>query len=267
VAPDYFRMIGMRFTLGGPFTDTTTAGAQAIVNEAMARDLWPDQSAMGRKLRVVYNGQGQWRTIVGVVGNALTLGRTDRGQPMLYLPGAGFSAVLLARAAGDAGIMNRLAQVANEIDPSLAPPTVKSIEDGMRRSMAGPRFTMTLLSIFAGIAVALAAVGLYGVLAYSVAQRTREIGIRVALGATRGRVALSVMSQGMVLAALGAVLGLIGARWGTALIGSQLYGVRQTDVASFVIGGGALVAIATLACLIPAQRAVRVDPLIAMRAD
>jgi putative ABC transport system permease protein len=267
VTPEYFRMIGMRFVLGATFTDTTTAAAQAIVNEAMARSLWPGQPAVGRKLRVVYNGQGQWKTVVGVVADALTKGRTDRGEPMLYLPGATFYAVLLVRTSTEADINRVVSRVVTELDPSVAPPTVQSVEDGMRRSMASPRFTMLLLSIFAGIAVALAAVGLYGVLAYSVAQRTREIGIRVALGATRGRVAMSVMGQGMLLAAVGAVLGLIGARWGASLVGSQLYGVRQTDPLSFGLGAAALVTIAALACVLPVRRAVRVDPIIAMRAD
>ena len=267
VTPDYFRMIGMRFALGGPFTDTTTAAGQAIVNESMARQLWPGQSALGKKLRVVYNGQGQWKTVVGVVADALTRGRTDRGEPMLYYPGAGFSAVLLVRTSSDANVVRNVANLARNIDQTVAPPAVNNIEEGMHRSMARPRFTMFLLAIFAAIAVMLAAVGLYGVLAYSVAQRTREIGIRVALGATRGRVALSVMSQGMLLSMLGALLGLVGARWGAQLIGSQLYGVQQTDLLSFAVSAAALVGIALLACLLPVRRAVRVDPMIAMRAD
>ena len=267
VTPEYFRMIGMRFAMGGTFTDTSNAAGQAITNESMARQLWPQQQALGKKLRVVYNGQGEWKTVVGVVADALTGGRTARGDPMLYWPGPSFSSVLLVRTSKDAAVVRSVAGLARQIDASVAPPSVNNIEEGMHRSMARPRFTTMLLVIFAAIAVTLAAVGLYGVLAYSVAQRTREIGIRVALGASRQRVALSVMRQGMVLAALGAVLGLVGARWGTALIGSQLYGVQQRDAVSFAIGGVALVAIAALACLIPVQRAVRVDPLIAMRAD
>ena len=267
VTPDYFRMIGMRFARGGTFTDTTGAAGQAIINESMARQLWPGQQALGKRLRVVYNGQGDWRTVVGVVADALTRGRTASNDPLLYYPGPSFSSVLLVRTSENAAVVRNVANLARNIDPALAPPAVRNIEEGMHRSMATPRFTMFLLSIFAGIAVVLAAVGLYGVLAYSVAQRTREIGIRVALGATRGRVAMSVMSRGMLLSMLGAVLGLVGARWGTKLIGSQLYGVQQTDVLSFAMSAAALVGIALLACLLPVRRAVRVDPMIAMRAD
>ena len=267
VTPDYFRMVGMRFTLGGTFTDTTNAAGQAIVNEAMARDLWKTESAIGRRLRIVFNGQGEWKTVVGVVANALTNGRTSRGEPMLYLPGPTFSSVLLVRTAGDANITRIVSDIARNMDPTVPPPSVNNIEEGMHRSMARPRFTMFLLLIFAGIAVALASVGLYGVLAYSVAQRTREIGIRVALGATRGRVAATILRQGMALAIFGALAGLVAARWGAKLIGSQLYGIQQTDPLSFALGGGVLVAVAALACLVPVRRAVRVDPLAAIRAD
>ena len=267
VTPDYFKMIGMRFALGGTFSDTTNAAGQAIVNETMARQLWPGQPALGKKLRVAYNGQGEWKTVVGVVADALTGGRTATSQPMLYFPGPSFSSVLLVRTSGDAAVVRNVAALARNMDATVAPPTINSIEEGMHRSMARPRFTMFLLGIFAAIAVALAAVGLYGVLAYSVAQRTREIGIRVALGATRRRVAMSVMSQGMALSLLGALLGLVGARWGAKLIGSQLYGVQQTDLMSFAVSVGALVGIALLATVLPVRRAVRVDPMIAMRAD
>ena len=267
VTPEYFGMIGMRFAAGGTFTDTTSAAGQAIVNESMARQLWPGQVAIGRRLRVVYDGQGEWKTVVGVVADALTGGRTARGDPMLYLPDPSFSSVLLVRTSMDAAVVRRVASLAAAIDASIAPPTITNIEEGMHRSMARPRFTMFLLSIFAAIAVTLAAVGLYGVLAYSVAQRTREIGIRIALGATKQRVAMTVMSQGILLSALGALLGLVGARWGAKLIGSQLYGVQQTDATSFIVSAAVLVGIALLACLLPVRRAVRVDPMIAMRAD
>jgi putative ABC transport system permease protein len=137
----------------------------------------------------------------------------------------------------------------------------------MRTTIAKPRFTMLLLLVFTIVAVGLAAIGLYGVLAYTVAQRTREIGIRMALGATRRVVARSVMSQGMLLAGVGAVIGLVAARAGARMIGSMLYGVQQTDPVAFSAGAVALIVIAALACLVPMRRALAVDPLIAMRAD
>jgi putative ABC transport system permease protein len=137
----------------------------------------------------------------------------------------------------------------------------------MMRSVAGPRFTMALLVVFTLLALVLAAVGLYGVMAYAVAQQTREIGIRIALGATRASIAKSVLSRGVVMAVAGAVVGTLGARWGTKLLESMLYGVARTDAASFVIGVTVLIATALVACLVPMRRAVSVDPLISIRAD
>ena len=137
----------------------------------------------------------------------------------------------------------------------------------MRRSIARPRFTMTLLVAFTGLALVLAAVGLYGVMAYSVAQQTREIGIRIALGATRSAIASSVLRRGVLMAAAGALVGVIGARWASKLLESMLYGVGRTDPLSFAIGVAVLVATALIACLVPVRRAVAVDPLTSIRAD
>jgi hypothetical protein len=269
VEPDFFRLMRMRILEGTSFTDTTTAAGQVLINEGMARKYWPGRSAVGRKLRVAYDGKGDWRTVVGVVANASTHGLTsESSQPMLYTPGLSFfDPTLLLRTTGDARMIPALMALVASMDAKLPPPEVTSISEAMRRSMAKPRFTMLLLIVFTFVAVGLAAVGLYGVLAYSVAQRTREIGIRMALGASRRVVARSVLSQGLVLAGIGAVLGLIAARWGVKLVSSMLYGVQQTDGLSFLAGGIVLLIIATVACLIPVRRAVSVDPLIAMRAE
>ena len=152
-------------------------------------------------------------------------------------------------------------------DPRLPAPNVTSVERAMARSIARPRFTMTLLVTFTMLALALAAVGLYGVMAYAVAQQTREIGIRIALGATRATIASAVLRRGVVMAAAGAVVGVLGARWASKLLENMLYGVGRTDPASFVIGVLVLIATAMVACLVPVRRAVAVDPLIASRAD
>jgi putative ABC transport system permease protein len=269
VGADFFRLMRMRILEGTTFTDTSAAAAQVLINEGMARKNWPGQSALGRKVRIVYDGKGDWRTVVGVVANASTQGLTsESSQPMLYTAGLSFfDPTLLLRTTGDARMIPTLMALVSSMNPKLPPPVVTSISEAMRRSMAKPRFTMLLLIVFTFVAVGLAAVGLYGVLAYGVAQRTREIGIRMALGASRRVVARSVLSQGLVLAGIGAVLGLIGARWGVKLVSSMLYGVQQTDGLSFLAGGIVLLIIAAVACLIPVRRAVSVDPLIAMRAE
>jgi putative ABC transport system permease protein len=239
VGPEFFAVMGIRLIQGTTFTDTSTAAAQAIVNEGFARKHWPNTTPIGRRVRVVYNGQGEWRTIVGVARNTLTQGLThDASDPLLYMPSS-----------------------------DMPPPQMTSVELAMHKSIARPRFTMFLLLVFTIVAVGLAAVGLYGVMAYTVAQRTREIGIRMALGASRRVVARSVLSQGLVLAGLGALLGLIAARGSAKLLGTMLYGVQQTDPASFALSAVLLVVVAVTACLVPMRRALRVDPVIAMRSD
>ena len=273
VASNYFQFMGIRIVEGTGFTDTTNAAGQVIVNEGMARSLWPGESPVGRRIRVAYGPNSPWNTVVGVAANASTVGLTqDANAPLLYGPlnaGSFFTPAVLARASdgASASFMPHLTAVVSDIDPLLPPPTVQAVEEAMRSTMARPRFTMLLLGIFAAVAVGLAAVGLYGVLAYNVAQRTREIGIRMALGATRRRVARDVLMQGMLMAVVGAFAGLLAARWGTKLLAHTLYGVQQTDPLSFVAGSMLLLVIAILASLIPVRRAVAVDPQIAMRAD
>ena len=269
VEPEFFAIMRMRILEGTTFTDTSTAAGQVLINQGMARKHWPGQSAVGRKLRVVYNGQGEWRTVVGVVEDAATQGlSSEASQPMLYTPGLRFFApTVIVRTSSDARIIPTFLGVVADMDRGLSPPEVISVAEAMQKSIAKPRFTMFLLMVFTLVAVGLAAVGLYGVLAYGVAQRTREIGIRIALGASRGAVAKAVLSQGFVLAAVGAVVGLIAARWGVTLLGSMLYGVQKTDALSFAAGALILIVVALVACLVPVRRAVAVDPLIAMRTE
>jgi len=269
IEPDYFRTIGIRLVEGTTITDTSSAAAQVIVNAGFAKKYWPGKSAVGRRLRVVFNGDGEWLTIVGVAANAFTGGLTSEADtPMLYVRGEErFQSVLIVRTEPGSNPVPTIRALVAQLDPALPPATITSIDDAMARTIAGPRFTMTLLVAFTALALVLAAVGLYGVMAYTVAQRTREIGIRIALGATRRDVARSVVAQGVALALTGAVLGVLGARAGSALLEDMLYGVARTDAVSFTSGVLLLVATAALACLVPMRRAMAVDPLIAIRAD
>ena len=239
------------------------------MNEGLATKYWPGKSALGRRLRVVYGGKGEWKTIVGVVADAFTGGLTsEAAAPTLYMAGRDrFQPVLITRFKAGFDPVPTIRAIVTQLDPLLPPATVTELDDAMERSIAGPRFTMMLLVVFTVLALVLAAVGLYGVMAYSVAQRTREIGIRIALGATRRDVARSVMWQGTALALFGAGIGLFGARWGSKLLEHMLYGVSRSDAMSFAIGALLLVGTAVLACIVPMRRAVAVDPLVAIRAD
>jgi predicted permease len=269
VEPGYFRMMGMRLLEGSTITDTSKAAGQVVVNVGFAKKYWPGRSALGHRLRVVNAGKGEWKTIVGVASDARTSGLTsDATRPMIYMATTElFQPAVIVRAAPGADPIPALRTLIAQADPRLAPPNVTNVESAMRRSIARPRFTMMLLLVFTGLALVLAAVGLYGVMAYAVAQQTREIGIRIALGATRSTIAGAVLRRGVFMACAGAVIGVLSAHWVTKLLENMLYGVSRTDALSFVIGVVVLLATAIVACLVPVRRAVRVDPLISIRAD
>ena len=269
VKPEYFRIMGIPLVAGTTFSDTTADSKQVLVNEGFARKYWPGKSAIGHQLRFVVDGKGDWLTIIGVVANAFTGGLTDDATtPMLYTLFRGdYQPWLIARVAPGANPIASVRSLVPAIDHRLPPPAITNIEDAMVQSVEAPRFTMLLLAAFTVLALVLAAVGLYGVLAYAVAQRTREIGIRMALGATREAVARTVVGQGARLAVLGIILGLAGSLWATKLIEKMLYGVPRSDPISFAAGALLLFTTAMAACLVPMRRAVAVDPLIAMRAD
>ena len=269
VQTNYFRAMGIRLIEGSTFTDTTEKSNQAMVNEGFAKKYWHGRSALGHRLRVVFNGNGEWMTIVGVVGDAFTSGLTmDASDPMLYVPFQGqFQPALIVRVKPGTNPIASVRQWIPAMNRQLPRPEVTSVEDAMSQSIAAPRFTMLLLASFTVLALVLAAVGLYGVLAYAVAQRTREIGIRIALGATRRAIGRTIVRQGALLAVYGIVIGLGGAYWATKFIEKMLYGVPRSDPYSFAVGALLLFGTAMLACLVPMRRAVSVDPLIAMRAE
>ncbi len=269
VRPDFFSLVGLRFVAGGTFTDTTAVGAQVIVNDGMARRFWPRESALGRRLRVTHQGQGNWLTIVGVVDDAATGGMLmQRTDPVLYVPPQSyFSPTLIARVDNPAAALPAIRGIARDMNAAIPPVDLSNVADDMAGSLASTRFTMLMLVVFTGIAVLLASVGLYGVMAYSVAQRSREIGIRIALGATAGRVARGVVGRGAALGVIGVVLGLVAASWATKLLSNMLAGVAQHDPASFGAAAVVLLLTAILACVAPMMRAARVDPIVAMRAD
>ncbi len=270
VEPAYFRVMGMRIVEGTTFTDSSRAGGQIIVNEGFARKMGHGRSVLGTRVRLVQiDGGGRWRTIVGVVADAATGGLTDqRSDPTLYLPSPGYYALaVIVRMKPGFQAMPGLRALVAELDPHLPPPELVDIDAAMERSVEGPRFTMVLLAAFTIIAVVLAAIGLYGVMAYSVAQRTREIGIRMALGATRRTIAGGVVRNGLLLATFGLAFGLVGAWWATKAVEKMLYGLSRTDPSSFGAAGIVLLATAIVACAVPSRRATGVDPSIAMRAE
>lgn len=269
VESNYFSTLGMRFVQGGTFVDTLAPG-DVIVNEGFARKHWPAGTAVGRRLRVGFPGgpPADWMRIVGVVRDAAAGMAGDPSEPMLYERSVDhIGSQILVRAREGFDPTAALRAIGQQAAPHKSPPDVVALTDVIKNSIAGPRFTMFLLALFTAIAVVLAAIGLYGVLAYSVAQRTREIGIRVALGASRRRIARSIVSDGVRLAVIGVVIGGVVAVWATKLVASMLHGVERTDPTSFLLGALVLLATAVIACIVPVRRAVTVDPSIAMRSE
>jgi putative ABC transport system permease protein len=270
VSPSFFRALRMPIVEGRVFADTTEASNELMVNQGFAKKHWPGESAVGKRLRMKGWGKtGPWRTIVGVVADASTGGLTnDRADPVMYTPHQmSDDVVVLVRARPGTEVLPALRAAVASLDPRLPPPTMTDIEAAMNDSIAMPRFTMMLLVGFTALALVLAAIGLYGVMSYGVAQRTREIGIRMALGASRRDVSRDVVTRGVALAAAGVFLGLVGSWWATKLIEKMLYGVSRTDPVAFGAGAVVLLATALLACIVPMNRAASVDPAIAMRAD
>jgi putative ABC transport system permease protein len=192
----------------------------------------------------------------------------NRTDPLLYLPPQSFfSPTLIARIARPDAALPAIRGIVQDMDAAIPPLQISSVADDMARSLATTRFTMLMLVVFTGIAVLLAAVGLYGVMAYTVAQRSREIGIRIALGATSSRVARGVVGRGAALAAVGLALGLIASHWGVRLVSNMLSGVTTADPWSFAAAAGVLLLTAVVACVAPMRRAARVDPMVAMRGE
>jgi predicted permease len=269
--PDYFRVMHLPVLSGRAFS-RDSAGSEIIVNETMARRYWPGASAVGRRLRL--DPKGPWSTVVGVVRDVTVPSTgTKRGWALdvqMYFPfAADFeSATLILRTTAPIpDLPRRLTRETRVVDAGIRVRDVSSVASLLRDELASPRFNMSLLLVFAGLALVLATVGLYGVIAYSVSQRTREMGIRLALGAGQATVLRLVMSQGARLTILGVVGGLLAAGALTRVMVGMLYGVSALDPLTFTLVGVVLALVALIASYFPARRATRVDPVVALRAE
>jgi predicted permease len=269
IAPTFFETLRIPIIAGREFNDSDRAGTKQVViaNEAMAMHFWPNENAIGKRFH--FHGDPGLREIVGVVRNTVENNIGEEPQPVAYLPLAqnySPAAIMLVRTNGrpEAVISSVRSQV-QQLDSNLALTNVQTIGELLGQGLWAPRMGAALLAVFGGLALILAIIGVYGVLSYSVNQQTREIGIRMAMGAQTGRVLRLVVGQGMRLAAAGLVLGLIVAFAAMRVLGSLLFGVSSHDPLTF--GGVSLVlaVAAALACYIPARRATKVDPIIALR--
>jgi putative ABC transport system permease protein len=275
VTPDYFRAMGIAVVKGRSFTEADRAGAPPaiIVNEAAAKLLWPGQDPLGHRLTIGTTfGLGRGRVggeVVGVVRNTRDFGLEADARPETFLAHAqvpvGFMSVVMS-AVGEPEALRRaaVAQVA-ALDPEVPAYDARTMDERVSEAVARPRFYMLLLGAFSLVALVLAAIGIYGVMSYTVGERRREIGVRIALGARPAEVLGMVVRQGMMIGAVGVAIGLAGSLAGARALRTLLYGVGPTDVAAFAGAVGLLAAVALLACYVPARRAARVDPMEALR--
>ncbi len=271
---DYFRAMQMPVVRGRSFTreDGPASPPVAVVNEAMAARLFPGENPLGRRVRTGPNpSRNQWTTIVGVVGDVRHTGLEQVPAPEMYIPhrqGPPVAPFLVVRTTGNpAELVERLRADARAFDRALALFDVRTMLDVRSASVAPRRFVLLLVSVFGGLALLLAGVGVYGVMALVVGERTREMGVRLALGAEPRAVLWMVLGQAARLAAIGIALGVAAAWLLSPLLASQLFEVRPADPVTFTAAPIVLLAAAALAAFIPARRAMRVDPLVALRVD
>ena len=274
VTPGYFEAIGMRLVQGRLLgdRDTATAPPVVVVNETMARQSWRGESPVGRRITSSLSFAGRaTREIVGVVGDVRQAGLQDRPQPAYYIPirQVPFGSVtFVVRTNGDpASAIPGLQRMVWSINPAVTFAGVETMNGLLRETLAARRFTLMLLSTFSIAALALASVGLYGLVSFSVGQRTNEIGIRMALGARAGAVLAMVMRQGMMVAAAGVAGGLAASIALTRYLTTMLFGVSAADPATYAGLAAVMAIVSALACYVPARRAARVDPLAAIRAE
>jgi predicted permease len=281
ISPDYFRAMNMTVRQGRPFNESDAAGAEpvVIVNETFVRRNFAKVEPLGRRLCVgcEYVGDPAMRSVVGVVNDTKQRNLSDAAPPIVFLPlaqavegvrGNLQQASFVLRATGDPLALS--AAVSSEmrgLDPAVPVRRLRSMEQVVGRSVAPQRFNMSLLGLFAALGLVLAAVGIYGVMAYGVSQRTHEIGLRMALGAQARDVMKMVVRQGMALAMIGVAIGLGASYALTRLMKTLLFGVSATDPLTFAVIALSLGLMALLACWIPARRAAKVDPMIALRCE
>jgi predicted permease len=271
ISPDYFKVLQSTLLRGRSFTEADEDGKPlvAIIDESTAHKFWPTQDPLGRRMRFRRDPTKPWTTVVGIVKDIKSDGLDIDGVPHIYVSTYQDSSKnlgLVLRTSLPAALLEpKIRREIQSIDPDVPIFNVASMNDVLDRSLASHRFSADLVGGFAGLAVLLASIGIYGLLAYMVGQRSREIGIRMALGAQRDDILRMFLRKGVALAGVGIVAGLVVSASTASLMASLLYGVRPHDPAVFLIVPLLLFAAAVLASYLPARRATKVDPMIALR--
>ena len=272
ITPDYFRAMGIRLVRGRVFTpqDDAKAPRVAIINETMARQFFPNEDPIGKRINIT-NGPETWREIVGIVGDIKQYG-VDKAtsaqsyEPFAQVPFTSFNVVIRTKGS-PAALLGSLRPAVYAVDKDQPVGIIRPLEEIMADSIARQRFAMLLLSVFSGVALVIAAVGIYGVMAYNVVQRTGEFGIRMALGAQQRDVLRLVLTQGGKLIGLGLLIGLLATLGASRAMGSMLFNTSSYDPLTLTSITLLLAAVALVACFFPANRATKVNPIEALRAE
>jgi putative ABC transport system permease protein len=284
VTPDYFKTFRIAALKGRSFTDEDRIGASrvALVSRTLAERAWPGGDSLGKRFKTpfrdAYGEANAWIEIVGVVDDVKYGAVEDAPEPVVYLPAwqpLGTPQALslapdtlsIRTTVDPASLIAAVRREAQSLDKGMPLYDISAMTDRAARATSRYRYSALLMGLFAGLALALAAVGIYGVMAYSVSARTREIGVRVALGAQAGDILCFIIADGVALIGAGTLLGLLAAFVSTRVLKSQLYGIDATDPLTFLAVSLALAAVALSACYIPARRATKVDPMIALRSE
>ena len=269
----YFQTMQVPLTTGRNFASADTYKTQpvAVIDQALARQYWPNQDPVGQHVKFGFGKGTEGVTIVGVAGDVKSDGFEAANVPHIYVPLGQFApvnaVVFLRSKSGVEALGEAVRQEVEKVNPNVPVHSISSMDQIIARSVADRRFAVELLGLFAAVALLLAAIGIYGVMAYSFSQRTHELGIRLALGAQRLDILRMAVGEGMRTVAIGLVCGLAGAAAMTRFLQSMLFGVEPDDPITFLTVSGILAGVALFACYIPAQRATRVDPLVALREE
>jgi putative ABC transport system permease protein len=274
VTKDYFDVMGLPLMAGRHFTeqDIIEKPWRLIVSKRLADQLWPGKNPVGQTA-ILWKGQGNLPgEVIGVVGNMRERGLENDPTLAVYFPAYGAMAattlqLVIHTRQDPRALIPTLQTVVRDVDANLPVSDIHTLEDVVNRSVATRRFTMVLLTTFAGLALILSAAGVYGVLAYSIARRTTEFGVRLALGASPAQVVGRVLSTGMAPVLVGLTIGALASFWLSRLMTSLLFGVQPNDPLTYVLVSACIVAVAALACYVPARRVLRVDPAVALRAE
>ncbi|HEY6329444.1 MAG TPA: FtsX-like permease family protein, partial [Blastocatellia bacterium] len=267
ITPGYFETISATLAEGRHFTDHDNAASQpvAIVNQKFARSISPSRSVVGLQVNVL----DEWCEIVGVVADLRQFSLEAPAWPEAFLPVAqrpvSFMTFMVRTSSNPVVLGPSVRDAIGAVDPGQSLPSARLITDRLTDSLSRRRYSTLLLALFAGLGLLLAGVGVYGVIAYQVAGRTQEIGVRMALGAGRGRVLGLVLRHGLVLSLAGIALGIGGAIAATRFLTNMLYNVTPTDPITFAGAAAVLLVLSIVSCLAPARRAMRVDPIVALR--